>query len=155
MSYKIRAAVFPDERAAVCGLLERYQVELGVDLCFQNFAAELRDLPGGYVEPRGLLLGAEWEGRLVGCVALQPLCEKTAEMKRLYVEPAHRGSGIARRLVRELIAQARRKHYERILLDTLPTMTSAQRLYGSLGFTDIEAYTRNPIPGTRYMALAL
>jgi putative acetyltransferase len=155
MSYTIRAAVFPEERAAVRGLFEQYQSELGVDLCFQNFAAELRDLPGSYAEPAGLLLGAEYEGRLIGCVALKALNATTAEMKRLYVEPGHRGTGIARQLVLELVDRARGKHYSSIVLDTLPTMSRAQRLYVSLGFTDVAAYTYNPIAGVRYMALAI
>jgi ribosomal protein S18 acetylase RimI-like enzyme len=147
MSYTIRAAIFPEERAAVRGLFEQYQSELGVDLCFQNFAAELRDLPGSYAEPAGLLL--------IGCVALKALNATTAEMKRLYVEPGHRGTGIARQLVLELVDRARGKHYSSIVLDTLPTMSRAQRLYVSLGFTDVAAYTYNPIAGVRYMALAI
>src|SRR5262245_32562810 len=85
MSYSIRTAVFPEERAAVRTLFERYQAELGIDLCFQNFAAELRDLPGSYVAPGGFLLVARSSAQLVGCVALKPLDAAAAEMKRLYV----------------------------------------------------------------------
>lgn len=155
MSYSIREAVFPEERAVVRALFERYQLEIGVDLCFQNFAAELRDLPGSYVAPSGCLLVAELDGRLVGCVALKPLEAGAAEMKRLYVEPEHRGSGIARALVLELIRRARELGHQRLLLDTLPGMRAAQRLYGSLGFVDVEAYTCNPMPGVRYLGLAL
>lgn len=147
--------MFPEECTAVRGLFEQYQAELGVDLGFQNFAAELRDLPGSYAAPAGCLLVADTGARLVGCVASKALPEGAAEMKRLYVEPAQRGRGLARLLVLELIDRTRALGYARILLDTLPSMVGAQRLYASLGFTDIEPYTYNPIRGTRYLALEL
>jgi putative acetyltransferase len=155
MGYTIRAAVFPEERDAIRALFTQYQTEVGVDLCFQNFTAELRDLPASYAEPTGFLLVAEFEQRLIGCVALKPLAAGDAEMKRLYVEPAHRRSGLALQLVLELIRRAGALRYRRILLDTLPSMASAQRLYTSLGFIDTEPYTFNPTAGVRYMALTL
>jgi ribosomal protein S18 acetylase RimI-like enzyme len=101
------------------------------------------------------VLVAELSARLIGCVALKPLQDGTAEMKRLYVEAAQRGAGVARQLVLELIERARALGYRRISLDTLPSMAGAQRLYGSLGFTEIQAYTYNPIPGARYLAFEL
>src|SRR5688572_5093200 len=126
MAHTIRDAVFPADGAALRTLLTHYQAEVGVDLCFQNFAAELRDLPGNYAAPSGLLLCAQLADRLIACIALKPQQHAAVEMKRLYVEPAHRGLGIARQLVLELIRRAQELQYQRILLDTLPTMTNAQ-----------------------------
>jgi putative acetyltransferase len=40
-------------------------------------------------------------------------------------------------------------------LDTVPAMTSALALYGSLGFVDIPAYRENPIAGARYLEVRL
>jgi len=155
MSYCVRSVMFPHECAAARALFTQYQAEIGVDLGFQNFAAELRDLPGHYAPPAGFLLGAESSGRLVGCVALKALHAGAAEMKRLYVEPAYRGAGVARQLVLELLQRARGLRYQRVLLDTLPTMTGAQLLYASLGFIDTEPYVHNPVAGTRYLQLEL
>jgi len=155
MNPTIRTARFPQDREAARALLLEYQAAIGIDLCFQGFEAELRDLPGGYAEPRGCFLCAEADARLVGCVALKPLDADAAEMKRLYVRPSYRGARIAAQLVLELIRRARPLGYTRICLDTLPGMERAQRLYSSLGFTDIAPYTHKPIPGARYMALEL
>jgi putative acetyltransferase len=155
MSNTIRAARFPADRDAVRALFVEYQAAIGVDLCFQGFEAELRDLPGGYAEPRGFVLCAEVDGKLVGCIALRPLGADAAEMKRLYVTSAYRGAGIAATLVQELIRRARDLGYSRICLDTIPGMERAQQLYSSFGFEDIAPYTNNPIAGTRYMELAL
>ena len=76
-------------------------------------------------------------------------------MKRLYVRPEFQGSGLGRFLALEAIGWAITHGYARVVLDTLPSMATAQRLYERLGFVDIEPYRENPIAGARYMALDL
>jgi ribosomal protein S18 acetylase RimI-like enzyme len=130
----------------VRGLLREYADALGVDLSFQDFESEVDD-PLGFYE---LVLLAEG-----GCVALRRIDERTCEMKRLYVRPAARGTGLGRRLAAAVIAEARARGYERMLLDTLPSMAAAQRLYASLGFRETEPYRPNPIPGATFLELEL
>lgn len=136
-------------------LLREYQAALGVDLCFQGFDAELDDLPGSYAPPRGRLLLAHADGVVAGCVALRPLSARRCEMKRLYVRGEFRGAGIGRALVSAILSEARAVGYAEMVLDTLPTMIEAQRLYEMFGFHDVAPYCDNPIPGTRYLGRAL
>jgi len=141
--------------AHVRALLLEYQTSIGVDLCFQDFANELEQLPGAYAPPQGRLYLMWMGSEPAGCVALRPLDARTAEMKRLYVRLAHRGRGLGRLLAQQVIEDARSSLHTRVVLDTLPSMREAQALYAALGFTEIEPYASNPIVGTRFMELTL
>jgi putative acetyltransferase len=141
----IRAATGADVDA-VRTLLREYADGLGVDLSFQDFAAELAD-PLGFYE---LVLVATG-----GCVALRRVDGEACEMKRLYVRPAARGTGLGRALAGAVIAHARARGYERMLLDTLPSMAEARSLYASLGFRETDAYRYNPVEGTSFLELLL
>ena len=136
-------------------LLREYERSIGVDLCFQDFAGELRGLPGEYRPPGGELWLARVGTRVVGVVALRRLKPKVGEMKRLYVRPSARGRGLGRRLVEIVLRAARRRGYRWIQLDTLPTMTVARALYRELGFVPVPPYRPNPIAGSEFLRLRL
>jgi GNAT superfamily N-acetyltransferase len=159
----------PAEIDAARALFRDYAAGLGFDLAFQGFDAELAALPGEYAPPRGALLlahaiagGAEIPRPAVaaatdyaGCVALRPLGDDVCEMKRLFVRPAWRGTGLGRRLAEAILVEGRRLGYARMRLDTVPAMQSAIALYASLGFREIPPYRTNPIPGARFLEAAL
>ena len=136
----------PEDLETVRGFLREYADSLAVDLSFQNFESELAD-PLGFYE---LVLLAD-----DGCVALRRIDELTCEMKRLYVRPAGRGSGLGRQLAEAVISEARARGYGRMLLDTLPEMAAAQAMYRSLGFRETEPYRHNPVPGATFLELTL
>ncbi len=132
---------------------------LGVDLSFQNFDEEMATLPGRYTAPDGRLfyatVDANGEKRGAGCVGIRPLAEGVCELKRLYVDPAFRSLGVGRDLALAAIRAARRIGYRRILLDTLPAMRIAVKLYRELGFDEAPAYYQTAVEGTQFLALDL
>ena len=132
-----------------------YQKWLDVDLCFQNFDAEVANLPGAYAAPSGRLFYAEIDGKPVGCIGVRPLADGTCEIKRLYVVPEQRGHGLGRKLVLAAITAAREIGYRRMLLDTLPKMPMALKLYREMGFRDTPPYYDTPQEGTVFLALDL
>jgi putative acetyltransferase len=136
-------------------VLREYADALQIDLCFQGFEAELAELPGEYAAPRGALLMAMVDGQLAGCCALRPLdtadYPNACEMKRLYVRPGFRRTGIGRQLVEAILDCARMAGYACVLLDTLDDMESARALYQDLGFEEIAPYYHNPIKGAHYL----
>ncbi len=153
----IGPARFPDEAELVRQLFTDYIDSLGVDLSFQDVDGELAGLPGQYASPRGtILLARDGAGTAVGVVALRPRPSPGAcEIKRLYVRPDARQQNVGRRLAEAIVGAAKTTGYTRALLDTLPSMQAAQRLYASLGFRPTEPYYPNPVPGTVYLALDL
>jgi putative acetyltransferase len=96
-----------------------------------------------YNKPKGALLLAYKEKIAVGCLGIREFNIETAELKRMYVQTEYRGHQIGRKLL-EL-------KYNKIRLDTLPSMTQAQNLYRIFGFYEIPSYRFNPINGTVYM----
>ena len=139
-------------------LMRRYAQWTGVDLCFQNFEAELAELPGKYVAP----LGALWLARVatspnpVGVIAVRPLNDAVCEMKRLWVESEAQGLGLGGKLARTAIEFARAAGFAEMKLDTLRgRMPAAIALYRVLGFVETEPYTVNPEPDVLYMCLNL
>ncbi len=140
-------------------LFSEYAQGLGLDLCFQNFEAELATLPGEYAEPGGVLLLAWADGQPAGCVALRALpttdYANACEMKRLFVRPAYRRLGLGRLLAVQLLNHATQAGYSSLLLDTLDDMEAAREMYASLGFEDIPPYYFNPIPGAHYLKVDL
>ena len=154
-SIELRRADSETHLAEAREVFREYAASLGIDLCFQNFDAELATLPGDYAAPAGQLLLAYVDGRLAGCGALRPLDDvdyaNACEMKRLFVRPGFRRFGLGRLLAQALLDEARRAGYSAMLLDTLDDMEAARELYASLGFEEIPPYYFNPIPGAHYL----
>lgn len=149
----------PEDIDAVRLVMKEYAASLNVDLCFQDFDAELAGLPGQYAEPRGALLMARSGQALAGCCALRPLVNvdyaNAGEMKRLYVRPQFRGKGVGRLLAEATLDAARVAGYACVLLDTLSDMETAREMYQDLGFVEIAPYYYNPIPGSHYLKVDL
>lgn len=155
--FQIRPARSAADIEATTRLFEAYAASLGVDLAFQDFAAELASLPGKYAPPAGeLLLARDSRGEPLGCVGLRPIApDGCCEMKRLYVSPRGRGLGLGRALVEAVIGEAVRIGYREMRLDTLPFMAEAVALYRKIGFVPIEPYYDTPVAGTIFLGRSL
>jgi ribosomal protein S18 acetylase RimI-like enzyme len=158
-TYRIAEAATAAQFDAARSLIEEYAAQIGtsmgVDLGFQNFSAELNQLPAMYGPPSGCLLLASRDDEWIGCCALRRFTDEVGEMKRLYVKPTARGADLGRRLTERLVATARALGYRRMVLDTLQGMVAAQTLYRSVGFRETEPYYFNPMAGVSYMELDL
>ena len=151
-----------DARAARCGARDLPRVRRAawsVDLCFQNFDAELAGLPGEYARAGRRAAAGLVDGQLAGCGALRPLPDvdhaNACEMKRLFVRRAFRRFGLGRVLAQALMDRAAGAGYSVMLLDTLDDMEAARGLYASLGFEEVPPYYYNPIPGAHYLKVQL
>ena len=123
----------------------------------QYFDELARRLPGGFVAgdaldeagtdfnpPRGAFVVAHEGDDVVGCGALALLDETTAEVKRMWIHPSRRGSGLGRRLLQQLEAEARRAGATVVVLDTNGALTEAVALYESSGYAAVAPYNDNP-----------
>ena len=133
-------------------MFREYAAWVGGGFWARDFENELAALPGYY---RALLIARDETGALVGSAAVKHLPDGAAELKRLYVRPAARGTGLGRRLAEAAIARARELGYAVIRLDTLPRMETARGIYASLGFEPCEPWVDHPIPGVLFFELTL
>jgi ribosomal protein S18 acetylase RimI-like enzyme len=155
--FSIRPVRAAEDLTAVVALLEAYVATLNIDLGYQDFSGELAGLPGKYAPPGGeLLLARDAAGQPLGCVGLRPIQpDGCCEMKRLYLLPAARGLGLGKAMTEAMIQAARRLGYDELRLDTLPSMTTAMRLYDALGFERTGPYYAPTPDGTVFMRLRL
>jgi ribosomal protein S18 acetylase RimI-like enzyme len=157
MNADIRPASGAADLAAVVALFRAYAASLDVDLAYQGFEAEMAAMPGKYAPPAGrLLLARSAEGGPLGCVGLRALASPgCCEMKRLYVAPEGRGTGIGIRLVEALIREAEAIGYREMRLDSLPSMGPAIALYRRHGFETMAPYYHTPVAGTVFLRRVL
>jgi carbonic anhydrase len=160
MTIKIRTLTATDtvELEQVRQYFRNYAAWLGVDLSYQNFGEEMATLPGAYAPPQGRLFFAELDGRPAGCVGVRPMTEGSegmCEMKRLYVDPSARGRGVGHQLALAGIRAAKEMGYRKVVVDTLPAMRMAVKLYRELGFLDAPAYYKTSVEGEMFLALDL
>ncbi|MEP7238676.1 MAG: GNAT family N-acetyltransferase [Ferruginibacter sp.] len=134
-------------------LFKEYAAWLNIDLGFQHFEEELKELKTMYGLPGGGIILCEVDNKFIACVAVRKIDNKTAELKRMFVQPAYQRHGIGKILLEKAIELAIAEKYSYIRLDTLNYMTSAISLYRQYGFYEIPAYYHNPNTTAVYFEL--
>ncbi len=153
--YVIRAVDRDEDLADVRRLVNAHADARATTPGVEFVRADAAGMPGPYVPPRGgLWLAASADGGL-GCVALRPISDTSAEVKRMFVYPDARGRGIGRALMERVVAEARARGYRWLRLGTLSDMAAAQALYLSLGFRPIDRYRADELMDTRFYELSL
>ncbi len=94
--------------------------------------------------PYGVLLLARVDGEPAGLGGVRFLDTEAAEVKTMFVSPAHRGQGVARAILVELERIAREHGCRCTQLDTSDYLTGAVALYRSAGYHEVPPYNRNP-----------
>ncbi|MDJ0767192.1 MAG: bifunctional helix-turn-helix transcriptional regulator/GNAT family N-acetyltransferase [Ilumatobacter sp.] len=94
--------------------------------------------------PNGAFVLAFEQGIAVGCGGLQRIDEHTAEIKRMWIDPAWRGLGLGPRLLERLEIEARVRGHRRTVLDTNEVLLEAVAMYERAGYHRIGRYNDNP-----------
>ena len=89
---------------------------------------------------------ARLNNQVVGCIALRELADppRSGEIKRMYVQPAHRRHGIAKTLLDALESFAKNAGYGWLYLDSAPGMDTAINFYQRHGYVSCDRYNDNP-----------
>jgi DNA-binding MarR family transcriptional regulator/GNAT superfamily N-acetyltransferase len=125
--------------------LRRYAAELATRFDAGFDVARSRPVdPAGMRPPIGTFLLARVHGEAVGCVALRLRPGPEAEVKRMWVDPAARGMGVARRLLEATEAAARAAGAPALRLDTNRALVEAIALYRSTGFDEVAPFNDEP-----------
>lgn len=155
MDFNTRQAVSKNDFELAKKLMKAYATDIGVDLTFQDFENELKNVSTLYANPEGAFIIAYHNSNPVGCFGIKKIDSEICELKRMYLSRDVRGLGLGEKLLREAIQIAAGLNYKKMRLDTLPTMNSAIRLYQKIGFKEIHPYRFNPIAGSKFMEIAL
>jgi carbonic anhydrase len=155
MSVSVAQATTAADWADADRLIRAYLAELPFAVDFQDVDRELDELATEYGPPDGAALLARVDGAAIGFVGVRRFDPQDGELKRMYVDPAGRGTGAGRGLASAAVDAARQAGYQRLLLDTVSWMTTAIAIYTALGFVEIPPYRFNPLPDARYFALPL
>ena len=124
----------------------KVEEEFGVSFDIARMLEEDMNTLDKFMPPKGRLLLGYVEDRPMGIACLKALTDSVGEIKRMYVRPHVRNSGLGLALLNRLLEEAHQVGYERVRLDSARFMTAAHGLYRTSGFREIKAYEGSEIP---------
>ena len=142
--FQIRRAAPADHEGVVRELAE-YFAFLGEEVDPAGLDHDVADWQREYDGVAGVMLVVvDPAGQVVGTAAVRRLEPGVAELKRMWLRPACRGLGLARRLMDRVLEEAGALGGRALRLDSEQRLAAAVRLYRSYGFAEIPDYNRNP-----------
>lgn len=122
------------------------EAEFGISLDVEAMIArDIADMEA-YFPPHGALLVASEDGELSGMVFLGRVGQDTAQVRRMYVRPAHRRQGLGGTLFGAVVGAARSSGYARLLLESPRSWRGAHAVYTAHGFAAVSAYAESEVP---------
>jgi ribosomal protein S18 acetylase RimI-like enzyme len=113
---------------------------------------DLKEIGTTYAPPDNYFVLALVGGKVVATGAILRISDSDCELRRLYVQAAHRRRGLASSIVAELVPFVVERGYKRILLEIRPEMADLSRIYQRYGFH--ESTENLPRPG-KFMTIEL
>ena len=150
---ELYTAISDEDYEIAKNLFLEYADELNINLDFQDFDEELESIKDQYQRPNGGIIFLKINDMVFGCVGIRKFESNICELKRMYIKKQYRGKGFGQQLLNSAINLAKSLNYNKIRLDTLPTMKEASHIYKKSGFYEIEQYRYNPVSGTKYFEL--
>lgn len=135
--FRLREAAAGDG-AAIRAVVVAVMAEYGLSSDLEGNDADLRDVVGSYAARGGSFrVVTSAEGEIVGCGGLYPIDQREAEIRRMYLLPNVRGAGVGGTLLEELLALAKERRFERVVLETASVLKEAISLYSKRGFVPV------------------
>ena len=144
----------PNDYPSLILFLETTFTGMGREFLPDQKDSDIRDINTVYLSNRGSFFVLEVDGQIRGCVGVRRFSDDVAELKRLYLDPAYRGTGIGFALCAAAIGAARELGYNALRLDTTLQSEAALGLFKKLGFRVIERYNDDPFAEV-FMELSL
>lgn len=151
----IHIASSPADFAAGARLISDYRREFYEVLCLQNIDLELQELALRYSPPNSQFFLLKESETVLACAILKRFSEEMVELKRMYIKSEARGKGYSNLLMNQVIQTARDLGFRRMVLDTVPIMSTAIQLYEKYGFQQREAYYESPLENVLFYELFL
>lgn len=132
----------PDDNPVIAHIVRSVLTDFGLNKPGTAFADPILDkLSEVYKEPRSKYYIARVDEVIAGGAGISQLEGGEAhicELQKMYLLPAFRGQGIARRLIEKCLDFARSENYTQCYLETVPELKDAIRLYKYFGFSNLD-----------------
>lgn len=119
----------------LAGLADEYERRYGPNDELATTSPEDFEPPAGR-----FLVVLDGAGRTVAGGGIRRIDDRVCEVKRMWTSPAHRRSGLARRVLAALEAEAAALGYAIVRLETGPLQPEAAALYHATGYRRIDRY---------------